>query len=122
MPHFAGGGAGDKILRPDSKDGSLPTPIVVPWRWDGNLTLDLLSQMASRSPLLEACDLRVRPRHRPARALRLAPFLQAERGPALRSTSKSGLLLAKADVRQLARPAAGACWRRGASSSLLLGD
>ncbi|WP_180827772.1 PfkB family carbohydrate kinase [Sulfitobacter pontiacus] len=81
--------AGDKILRP-FEDGSLPTPYRGAVALDGNLTLDLLSQMA-RSPLLEHADLRVAPAS-PGKAQRLTPFLQAERGTLYVNLEEAGLL------------------------------
>lgn len=72
--------AGAKILAPLS-DGRLATPeapFTGPAALDGNLTIDLLSQIAE-SPLLAQADLRVAPAS-PGKAERLQPFLRAERG------------------------------------------
>ena len=69
--------AGDKILRP-LFDGSLPRPYVGAIALDGNLTPELLGQIA-QSADLDAADLRVAPAS-PGKALRLSPFLQARRG------------------------------------------
>lgn len=69
--------AGDAILNPLS-DGRLGTPDT-PWRGmvalDGNLTEDMLGQIA-RSPLFASADLRVAPAS-PGKAKRLLPFLSA---------------------------------------------
>lgn len=81
--------AGDKILRPFS-DGSLPQPYTGAVALDGNLTVDLLSQMA-RSPLLAQADLRVAPAS-PGKALRLSPFVQARRGTLYVNLEEAGLL------------------------------
>ncbi|MDF1728263.1 MAG: PfkB family carbohydrate kinase [Sulfitobacter sp.] len=81
--------AGDKILRPLS-DGSLPSPFTGAVALDGNLTLDLLNQMA-RSPLLAESDLRVAPAS-PGKALRLAPFIMARRGTLYVNLEEAGLL------------------------------
>ena len=81
--------AGDKILRPLS-DGSLPAPYRGAVALDGNLTLDLLGQIA-RSPLLAEADLRVAPAS-PGKALRLAPFVQAGRGTLYVNLEEAGLL------------------------------
>ncbi len=81
--------AGDKILRPFS-DGTLAAPYRGAVALDGNLTLDLLSEMA-RSPLLSQADLRVAPAS-PGKAMRLAPFLQAQRGTLYVNLEEAGLL------------------------------
>ncbi len=81
--------AGDKILRPLS-DGSLPQPYRGALALDGNLTVDLLGQMA-QSPLLAEADLRVAPAS-PGKALRLVPFLQAGRGTLYVNLEEAGLL------------------------------
>ena len=60
--------AGDKILRPMS-DGRLASPWSGPIALDGNLTNDLLREIA-RSPLFAAADLRVAPAS-PGKAERL---------------------------------------------------
>jgi sugar/nucleoside kinase (ribokinase family) len=57
---------------------------------DGNLTLDLLNQMA-RSPLLAEADLRVAPAS-PGKALRLSPFMLARRGTLYVNLEEAGLL------------------------------
>lgn len=81
--------AGDKILRPLT-DGSLPAPYAGAIALDGNLTVDLLGQMA-QSPLLAAADLRVAPAS-PGKALRLSPFIQAKRGTLYVNLEEAGLL------------------------------
>lgn len=81
--------AGDKILRPLT-DGSLPAPYTGAIALDGNLTVDLLGQMA-QSPLLASADLRVAPAS-PGKALRLSPFVQAGRGTLYVNLEEAGLL------------------------------
>ena len=81
--------AGDKILRPLS-DGSLPDPYRGPLALDGNLTVELLSQMA-HSPLLAKADVRVAPAS-PGKAQRLSPFLEAQRGTLYVNLEEAGLL------------------------------
>ena len=81
--------AGEKILQP-FKNGSLPTPYDGAVALDGNLTLDLLAEMA-QSPLLAAADLRVAPAS-PGKALRLSPFIQARRGTLYVNLEEAGLL------------------------------
>jgi len=67
--------AGDKILRPleDGTLGSVDAPYPGPIALDGNLTVDLLSQIA-QSPLFAAADLRVAPAS-PGKAERLRVLL-----------------------------------------------
>lgn len=77
--------AGDKILRPLGG-----TPFGGAVALDGNLTLDLLAEVA-RSPLLAQADLRVAPAS-PGKALRLAPFLEARRGTLYVNLEEAGLL------------------------------
>ncbi|MBB3994485.1 sugar/nucleoside kinase (ribokinase family) [Sulfitobacter undariae] len=81
--------AGDKILQP-LWDSALPFPYTGAVALDGNLTLDLLSEIA-RSPLLAEADLRVAPAS-PGKALRLSPFLQAKRGTLYVNLEEAGLL------------------------------
>ena len=81
--------AGDKILRPFS-DGSLPTPYRGTVALDGNLTVDLLSEIA-RSPLFSEANLLVAPAS-PGKALRLSPFLEAKRGTLYVNLEEAGLL------------------------------
>ncbi|MGC1503660.1 MAG: PfkB family carbohydrate kinase [Sulfitobacter sp.] len=81
--------AGDKILRPLT-DGSLPSPYTGAIALDGNLTVDLLGEMA-QSPLMAVADLRVAPAS-PGKALRLSPFIQAKRGTLYVNLEEAGLL------------------------------
>jgi len=78
--------AGGKILRPFT-DGTLPAPYTGAVALDGNLTLDLLSQMA-KSPLMAGADLRVAPAS-PGKALRTnggAPATLADTNGAITQT------------------------------------
>jgi sugar/nucleoside kinase (ribokinase family) len=84
--------AGAKILRP-LMDGTIATeasPYTGPAALDGNLTIDLLSEIAS-SPLLAKADLRVAPAS-PGKAERLAPFLTHGRGTLYVNLEEAGLL------------------------------
>ncbi len=81
--------AGAKIMRPFS-DGSLPSPYTGAVALDGNLTLDLLAEMA-KTPLLASADLRVAPAS-PGKALRLAPFMKEQRGTLYVNLEEAGLL------------------------------
>lgn len=84
--------AGAKILRPLS-DGTLATkdaPYRGPVALDGNLTIDLLSEIAT-SPLLAQADLRVAPAS-PGKAERLGPFLGHGRGTLYVNLEEAGLL------------------------------
>lgn len=67
--------AGDKILRPlsDGRLGDADAPWSGPIALDGNLTVQLLADIAA-SPLFSAADLRVAPAS-PGKAERLAPLL-----------------------------------------------
>lgn len=80
---------GDKILRPFS-NGALPAPYRGAVALDGNLTVDLLSDIA-RSPVMAEADLRIAPAS-PGKALRLSPFLQAKRGTLYVNLEEAGLL------------------------------
>ena len=84
--------AGAKILRPLS-DGTLADPdhlfdglIAL----DGNLTIELLSEIANDPSLIKA-DLRVAPAS-PGKAERLLPFLHAGRGTLYMNLEEAGLL------------------------------
>lgn len=79
--------AGDKILRPLT---DLAAPYAGVVALDGNLTLDLLSQIA-RSPLLVQARLCVAPAS-PGKALRLTPFMQSGRGTLYVNLEEAGLL------------------------------
>ncbi len=84
--------AGAKILSPLS-DGRLATvdaPYTGLVALDGNLTLNLLSDIA-RSPLLAQADLRVAPAS-PGKAERLAPFVQSGRGTLYVNLEEASLL------------------------------
>ena len=84
--------AGAKILRP-LRDGTLATPEAPysgPVALDGNLTVELLNEIAT-SPLLARADLRVAPAS-PGKARRLAPFLTHGRGTLYVNLEEAGLL------------------------------
>lgn len=84
--------AGAKILNPLS-DGRLATPAQPfsgPVALDGNLTLDLLNEIAT-SPLLASSDLRVAPAS-PGKAERLMPFVKSGRGTLYVNLEEAGLL------------------------------
>lgn len=84
--------AGSKILAPLS-NGRLATqdaPYHGLVALDGNLTLDLLTEIA-RSPLLAQADLRVAPAS-PGKAERLGPFLQGGRGTLYVNLEEASLL------------------------------
>lgn len=109
--------AGAKILAPLS-DGQLATADA-PYRsyvaLDGNLTLDLLSEIA-RSPLLAQADLRVAPAS-PGKAERLAPFMSATRGTLYVNLEEAGLLCQRSF--DTSRDAAKAMLDRGAARVLV---
>ena len=84
--------AGAKILRPLT-DGTIATehsPYTGLVALDGNLTIDLLSEIAT-SPVLAKADLRVAPAS-PGKAERLAPFLTNQRGTLYVNLEEAGLL------------------------------
>lgn len=84
--------AGAKILTPLS-DGRIATaqvPYTGAVALDGNLTLDLLSEIA-HSPLFAAADLRVAPAS-PGKATRLLPFVATTRGTLYVNLEEAGLL------------------------------
>ncbi|WP_223421226.1 PfkB family carbohydrate kinase [Tateyamaria pelophila] len=84
--------AGAKILRPLT-DGTLATgnaPFDGLVALDGNLTIDLLSEITT-SPLLAQADLRVAPAS-PGKAERLGPFLTHSRGTLYVNLEEAGLL------------------------------
>lgn len=84
--------AGAKILTPLT-DGTLATreaPYDGPVALDGNLTIDLLDEIA-RSPLLARADLRVAPAS-PGKAERLIPFLLNRRGTLYVNLEEAGVL------------------------------
>lgn len=84
--------AGRKILRP-LIDGTLADadhPYTGLIALDGNLTLELLSEIANSAALAQA-DLRVAPAS-PGKAERLLPFLMASRGTLYVNLEEAGLL------------------------------
>ncbi|WP_415920667.1 PfkB family carbohydrate kinase [Tateyamaria sp. SN6-1] len=84
--------AGAKILYPLT-DGTLASeaaPFAGPVALDGNLTIDLLNEIAT-SPLLGQADLRVAPAS-PGKAERLAPFLTHGRGTLYVNLEEAGIL------------------------------
>jgi sugar/nucleoside kinase (ribokinase family) len=109
--------AGAKILAPLS-DGRIATrqePYGGLVALDGNLTLDLLSDIAC-SPLLAAADLRVAPAS-PGKAERLAPFVQGGRGTLYVNLEEAGLLCQT--TFETSRAAAEGLLRRGAARALV---
>jgi len=84
--------AGDKILRPllHGPLGTETSPYSGPIALDGNLTLDLLTQIAT-SPAFDAADLRVAPAS-PGKAERLTPFITHNRGVLYVNLEEAGLL------------------------------
>ncbi|MDW3225669.1 MAG: PfkB family carbohydrate kinase [Paracoccaceae bacterium] len=109
--------AGPKILAPLS-GGRLATP-QTPFAGlvalDGNLTLNLLSEIA-RSPLLAQADLRVAPAS-PGKAERLSPFMQAGRGTLYVNLEEAGLLCQTSF--DTSRDAATGMLKRGAARVLV---
>lgn len=84
--------AGAKILQPLS-DGQLATPDNPhngPIALDGNLTIELLNEIA-HSPLFARADLRVAPAS-PGKAERLLPFVKSGRGTLYVNLEEAGLL------------------------------
>ncbi|NSX55126.1 PfkB family carbohydrate kinase [Parasulfitobacter algicola] len=84
--------AGDKILRPlsDGQLGSETAPYDGPVALDGNLTLQLLEQIA-QSPLFAKADLRVAPAS-PGKAERLMPLLRNNRATLYVNLEEASLL------------------------------
>jgi sugar/nucleoside kinase (ribokinase family) len=84
--------AGDKILAPlsDGRVAEASAPYDGLVALDGNLTLDLLDEIA-RSPLLARADLRVAPAS-PGKAERLQPFVKTARGTLYVNLEEAGLL------------------------------
>ena len=84
--------AGDKILAPlsDGRLASDDAPYMGPVALDGNLTHDLLGQIA-HSPILAHADLRVAPAS-PGKAERLLPFVQTGRGTIYVNLEEAGIL------------------------------
>ncbi len=88
--------AGEKILRPltDGTLGSADAPYPGPIALDGNLTEDLLGQIA-QSPAFAAADLRIAPAS-PGKAERLLPLLRAPRATLYVNLEEAGLICAEA--------------------------
>jgi sugar/nucleoside kinase (ribokinase family) len=84
--------AGERILDPlaDGRLGSANAPWDGPVALDGNLTADLLAQVAA-SPLLARADLRVAPAS-PGKAERLLPLLGHPRATLYVNLQEAGLL------------------------------
>lgn len=84
--------AGAHILAPlrDGRLGDENTPFAGPVALDGNLTADLLAEIA-QSPLFAAADLRLAPAS-PGKAERLLPFLHHARGTLYVNLEEAGLL------------------------------
>lgn len=109
--------AGAKILRPLS-DGTLANaerPYTGLIALDGNLTVELLSEIATSTALAKA-DLRVAPAS-PGKAERLLPFLNATRGTLYVNLEEAGLLCKK--TFEDTRTAAAALLERGAQRILV---
>ncbi|MEP4198144.1 MAG: PfkB family carbohydrate kinase [Aliishimia sp.] len=81
--------SGDKILLPLT-DGLLSSPYSGPIALDGNLTVDLLTHIATSDAFSQA-DLRVAPAS-PGKADRLQPFLRAGRGTLYVNLEEASLL------------------------------
>lgn len=109
--------AGDKILRPlsDGRLGSADAPWSGPIALDGNLTAQLLAEIAA-SPLFAAADLRVAPAS-PGKAERLAPLLTHPRATLYVNLEEANLL-ARAQATS-APEAAEALLARGAGRVLV---
>ena len=86
--------AGDKILRPlaDGRLGSADDPWSGPIALDGNLTVQLLADIAA-SPLFAAADLRIAPAS-PGKAERLAPLLPHPRATLYVNLEEANILCA----------------------------
>ncbi len=84
--------AGDKILRPllQGPLGHTEEPFSGPIALDGNLTLELLEDIA-QSPAFAKADLRVAPAS-PGKAERLLPFLKHSRATLYVNLEEAGLL------------------------------
>ena len=84
--------AGDSILRPlsDGRLGSTEAPFSGPIALDGNLTGELLAEIAT-SPLFERADLRVAPAS-PGKAERLAPLLDMPNTTVYANVEEAGIL------------------------------
>ena len=109
--------AGDKILAPlqNAKLGSPDAPYSGMIALDGNLTLALLSKIAS-DPLFAAADLRVAPAS-PGKAERLRPFLDQTRATLYVNLEEAQLLCQK--NYENAADAASGLIARGAARALV---
>ncbi|WP_406870416.1 PfkB family carbohydrate kinase [Thioclava sp. 'Guangxiensis'] len=109
--------AGDKILAPlaDGRLGSAEAPWSGPVALDGNLTTDLLAQIA-RSPLFAKADLRVAPAS-PGKAERLLPLLNHPKATLYVNLEEAGILC-QTEFGS-AREAAEGLARRGAKRALV---
>jgi len=109
--------AGPRILEP-LRDGRLAdedTPFTGPVALDGNLTAELLTEIA-QSLLFAAADLRVAPAS-PGKAERLLPFLQHARGTLYVNLEEAGLLCQQPFA--TAPEAAHALLKRGARRAIV---
>ncbi|WP_413718157.1 PfkB family carbohydrate kinase [Silicimonas sp. MF1-12-2] len=109
--------AGDKILRPlsDGRLGNPNTPFSGLIALDGNLTEDLLAEIA-RSPLFAAADLRVAPAS-PGKAERLLPLLSCPQATIYVNLEEAGLLCQ--DSFETAEIAVNTMLQRGAANVLV---
>ena len=109
--------AGSKILKPlqDGKLGSENAPYAGQIVIDGNLTVELLSDIA-KSPLFGAADLRVAPAS-PGKAERLLPLLGCANATIYVNLEEAGYLCQT--TFETAPEAAGALLERGAASILV---
>lgn len=109
--------AGKKILRPltDGRLAREDAPFHGRIALDGNLKLDLLSEIA-RDPAFSMADLRVAPAS-PGKAERLLPFVQAGRGTLYVNLEEAGILC-QCNF-ETSRAAASALLARGASRVLV---
>jgi sugar/nucleoside kinase (ribokinase family) len=109
--------AGAKILKPlsDGRLASNASPYEGSVALDGNLTLDLLSEIA-KSRLLAQADLRIAPAS-PGKAERLLPFVQAARGTLYVNLEEAGVLCQRSF--DSSREAAKALLDRGAARVLV---
>ncbi|MEM1074893.1 MAG: PfkB family carbohydrate kinase [Pseudomonadota bacterium] len=109
--------AGAKILTPlsDGRVASEASPFTGLAALDGNLTLQLLSEI-SQSPLLARADLRVAPAS-PGKAERLLPFVKAGRGTLYVNLEEAGYLCQT--IFQTSADAAAALLTKGAARALV---
>lgn len=109
--------AGSKILAPlsDGRIASESAPYTGSVALDGNLTVDLLSQIAT-SPLFSRADLRIAPAS-PGKAERLLPFLRSGRGTLYVNLEEAGSLCNR--VFETSEQAASGLLERGAARVLV---